>query len=574
MNDVDKMVLTMKRKVIAILLATLTILLLSFCIVACDLNEPSVPDNSVYTIQYTDESGTHKVEVKNGEAFAFDAVPTKVGYNFAGLFDSKVGGTQYTDNFGASIMVFTDKRNMILFPQFTPIEYSVILNYDGAEHSSSANFFEVDYDSEIPALPCNITKDQMSFVGWFTEPDGKGVQVADENGFFAKKNILNQTNYDISSTEINLYAHFIYDDCNVSIVLPDGNVINKTVAYGSAINQLEVPVGNQYVVRFTTDYQRLNEFKGLITEDIRLYVVLGYRIAFDTQTNLKVDSIYATAGENVALPIPTGRKYDKFLGWDYNGQTHKGTFEMPQANITMTAKWIPSDWTYIYTAEEFFAISNNLSGKYCLENDIVLDNYKPRDNYIWGKAANTDYTSLPSGFTGILDGQNHTVTYTLYIEANGQDCSKDTGFGLFACARNAKFLNLNIKASISGREHVNDSVRIYRNYIGSIVGWSVNCTFENINVSGSIRQQQCAQLAGAGGVCGYARNCSFKNCSNSATIFSGGRYVPAAGISASNVNSNYDNCTNRGSISVSQGNWWGGIGGAWTQKGDIYCTRL
>ena len=564
----------MKRnKTILILTVACALLLCAVLLSACGNNDVPPKDDTIYTIQYTDESGTHKVEVKTGEAFAFDAVPTKVGYNFAGLFDSKVGGTQYTDNFGASIMVFTDKKNMILFPQFTPIEYSVILNFGGAEHSNYASFYEVDYDSEIPALPCNITNNQMSFVGWFTEPDGKGVQVADASGFIAKKNILNQTNYDISLTEINLYAHFTYDDCNVSIVLPDGNVINKTVAYDSAIDQLEVPVGNQYVVRFTTDYQRFNEFTGRITEDIRLYVVLGYRIAFDTQTNLKVDSIYAIAGEKVELPIPTGRKYDQFLGWDYNGQTYNGTFEMPQDNITMTAKWISSDWTYIYTAEDFFAISDNLAGKYCLENDIVLDNYTPRDNYIWGKAANTDYASLPSGFTGILEGQNHTITYTMYMVGNGQNNSKDTGFGLFACARNATFKDLNIQATISGREHVDDSVRIYRNYIGAIAGWTVNCTFENISVSGSIRQQQCAQLAGTGGVCGYARNCTFKNCSNSATIFSGGRYVPAAGISASNVNSNYTNCSNTGSISVSQGNWVG-IGGAWTQKGDIYCTRL
>lgn len=566
-------VLTMKKRVLTILLAMLTIVLLSSCIVACDLKDSTVPDNSVYTIQYTDESGTHKVEVKNGEAFAFDTVPTKVGYSFAGLFDSKVGGTQYTDNFGASIMVFTDKKNMILFPQFTPIEYSVILNFDGAEHSNYANFFEVNYDSEIPALPCNITKDKMSFSGWFTEPDGKGVQVADESGFFVKKNILNQTNYDISSTEINLYACFTYDDCNVSIVLPDGNVVNRTVAYDSTIDQLEVPVDNQYVVRFTTDYQRFNEFTGRITEDLRLYAVLGYRIAFDTQTNLKVDSIYATAGEKVELPIPTGRKYDQFLGWEYDGQTYNDYFELKNENVTLTAKWVSSDWTYIYTAEEFFAISNNLAGKYCLENDIVLNNYTPRDNHIWGRAANTDYTALPNGFTGILDGQNHTITYSLYMEANGDYGNNDTGFGLFACARNATFKNLNIQATISGREHVDDSVRIYRNYIGAIAGWTVNCTFENIRVSGSIRQQQCAQLAGTGGVCGYARNCTFRNCSNSATIFSGGRYVPAAGISAGNVNSNYTNCSNSGGIAVSQGSWVG-IGGAWTQKGDIYCTRL
>ena len=560
------------RKVL-LFMALLVVFALTISLVACGLKDSNEPDNSVYIIQYTDETGTHKVETKYREAFTFSEVPTKEGYNFVGLFDSKVGGTQYTDEYGASLMVFTDKKNMILFPQFTPIKYSVILNFDGAEHSNYANFYEVDYDSEIPALPRNITKDKMFFIGWFTEPNGKGMQVADENGFFAKKNILNKNSYDVSSTEIKLYAYFTYDDCNISIILPGGNVINQKVAYNSPINQIEVPVGNQYVVRFTTDYQHLNEFKGNITDDIRLYAVLGYKISFDTKTKHKIDSIYECEGKEVALPVPSGRTYDKFLGWEYEGQTYNDYFELKNKNVMLTAKWESNGWTYIYTAEDFLAISKNLAGKYCLENDITLNKYQPRDNYIWNCAANTDYTSLPQGFTGILDGQNHTITYDLYITIDGKSSSKDTGFGLFACATNATFKNLNIQATISGREHVDNLVRIYRNYIGAIAGWTVNCTYENIKVSGSIRQQQCAQLAGTGGVCGYARNCSFKNCSNSASIFSGGRYVPAAGISASNVNSNYVNCSNKGTISVSQGTWVG-IGGAWTQKGDIYCTRL
>ena len=127
------------RKVL-LFMALLVVFTLTISLVACGLKDSNEPDNSVYIIQYTDETGTHKVETKYREAFTFSEVPTKEGYNFVGLFDSKVGGTQYTDEYGASLMVFTDKKNMILFPQFTPIKYSVILNFDGAEHSNYATF--------------------------------------------------------------------------------------------------------------------------------------------------------------------------------------------------------------------------------------------------------------------------------------------------------------------------------------------------------------------------------------------------------------------------------------------------
>ncbi len=534
---------------------------------------PVTEEQKDYILQYTDDDGTHTIDVTVGQPYSITSIPHRIGYNFIGLFDAQVGGTQFVNEMGSSVSVFTDKRNMVLFPQFEPIKYSVILNYNGAERESGSNFIEVDYDSEISELPCSFRNDKMSFVGWFTEPNGKGVQVTNEYGFLAKKNILNQNTYDISSTEINLYAYFTYDDCTVSIQVPNQGTIIKTVAYNSSLDQLKVAVGDQYIVRFTTDSGRLQEFNDCIMDDLQLYAVLGYKIDLDTQLNQKISSIYACTGEKVLIPIATGRKYDTFLGWEYNGKVYNGYFVMPDENVKLTAKWNSNGWTYISKAEDFLAISNNLAGKYCLANDIVLNNYSPRDAYIWGKSDNTNYTSLPNGFTGILDGQGYTITYSLYFEVNGDNCKKDAGFGLFACAKNATFKNLNIRANIGGREEVTDAVRLYRNYIGSIAGWTVNCTFENINVSGSIRQQHCAQLAGVGGVCGYARNCTFRSCHNSATLSSAGRYVPVAGISASNVSSNYENCSNRGSLSAARGKWLK-IGGAWTETRDIYTTRL
>ena len=71
-----------------------------------------------YTIQYTDDAGSHTLTVTDGAAYSLEAVPERLGYDFIGLFDAKVGGTQYVDETGQSLAPFTDKKNMVLFPQF------------------------------------------------------------------------------------------------------------------------------------------------------------------------------------------------------------------------------------------------------------------------------------------------------------------------------------------------------------------------------------------------------------------------------------------------------------------------
>ena len=81
-------------------------------------NTPEDTTPKEYTIQYTDDSGTHQITVTAGMPYALDVVPEKTGYTFTGLFDAEVGGTQYVSASGASLSAFTDGKNMVLFPQF------------------------------------------------------------------------------------------------------------------------------------------------------------------------------------------------------------------------------------------------------------------------------------------------------------------------------------------------------------------------------------------------------------------------------------------------------------------------
>lgn len=330
----------MKQKILII--AVCTIVLVTLCVFGMSgCNNPfDSADPDTYTIQYTDDTGLHQITVASGELYGLDVLPQREGYNFAGLYDAEVGGAQYVSARGTSLSAFTDDKNIILYAQYIPIQYSIILNYNGAEHPNDPNFYEVDYNAEIPELATNLWKSNMTFVGWFTKQDGQGLQVADASGFFAKKNVLNKATYDISSTEINLYAYFTHDDCEVTIYI-DGSPKNQKVAYNSKLDPFKIDDG-RYAIGFTMDKNGKNLFEGRVTEDITLYALIGYKISFDTKTDVSIDSVYGVAGETISLPVATDRAHDKFLYWDYNGQTYTDSFEIPEANVILTAKWNPA----------------------------------------------------------------------------------------------------------------------------------------------------------------------------------------------------------------------------------------
>ena len=70
-----------------------------------------------YTIQYTDDLGSHTLTVADGATYALEAVPERLGYDFLGLFDAKIGGTQYVDETGQSLSPFTDKKKVRPIPK-------------------------------------------------------------------------------------------------------------------------------------------------------------------------------------------------------------------------------------------------------------------------------------------------------------------------------------------------------------------------------------------------------------------------------------------------------------------------
>ena len=120
----------MRRSTIIKLLLTI-ILLTAFIALFCacgNTNSEETNDSTTYTLQYTDDAGTHTITVTDGEPYSIEELPTKDGYTFMGLYDAKTGGTQFVDETGASVSIFTDKKSIVLFAQFAPIEYTNLPN--------------------------------------------------------------------------------------------------------------------------------------------------------------------------------------------------------------------------------------------------------------------------------------------------------------------------------------------------------------------------------------------------------------------------------------------------------------
>lgn len=580
----------MKQKILII--AVCTIVLVTLCVFGMSgCNNPfDSADPDTYTIQYTDDTGIHQITVASGELYGLDVLPQREGYNFAGLYDAEAGGAQYVSARGTSLSAFTDDKNIILYAQYTPIQYSIILNYNGAEHPNDPNFYEVDYKAEIPGLATRLWKSNMTFVGWFTEPDGKGLQVADASGFFAKKNVLNKATYDISSTEINLYAYFTHDDCEVTIYI-DGSPKNQKVAYNSKLDPFKIDDG-RYVIGFTTDKNGKNLFEGRVTEDITLYALIGYKISFDTKTDVNIDSVYGVAGETISLPVATGRSHDKFLYWEYDGQTYTDSFIISESNVTLTAKWNLAYEIKFYTQNEARVSSlHECAGETI---SLPVPNARKYDTFLGWEYKGQTYTDsfkMPGedvAFTAKWNTNGWTYISTapefktIQMNADKKYCllsdislGEWTPLGTYSFSTVGKGdgssklpswkINKYFAGTIDGNGYTisysinisNRSVEGDWDYGWSLIGYSLGANFMNIKIDtqivgyvGSPSDKTKSANAIGGGITSWAQNCKFTNCEVHGKISQDGNggngytVVRSGGLVGMSQDSTFTGCTN------------------------------
>lgn len=301
-------------------------------------------DNSTpkeYVIQYSDDVGTHTLTVTEGMPFALESVPYKYGYEFTGLFDAQTGGTQYVGANGASLAPYNDKENKVLFPQFKPIDYTVILDYGEAKITGERSL-TVPYGANFPELPKDLTLAHNEFTGWYTEAGGQGTQIADAYGNLPVVSVLNEENFKLDeSKRVYLYAGFELETYTVTFYFDEGMAAEEVeVPYNTPISRIVPKTRNdKKEAGLTWSKSRGGDvFTGNITEDMDLYVKDWAAVIELNGNGVDVTPIVAKAGTTISLPTPT-KPLAKFLRWeDENGQA-KDITVMPTESMTLNAVW-------------------------------------------------------------------------------------------------------------------------------------------------------------------------------------------------------------------------------------------
>lgn len=269
----------MKKSSSLICIVFALIFILSFTFSGCGLfgNSTTETDDKTYKIMYSDGAKIHTIEVKNGEIYSLSSIPSKDGYDFLGLYDAEVGGTQYVTASGVSVSAFNDKKNMTLFPQFKPREYTVVLDY-GEGAAVGITEFQIERDEKFPILPSGVyipNKHYMNFIGWYSDSNWhtQAIKVCGEDGVSDKTFDANFVGLLNDDGKAILHARFEKQKYTVTFYDNANNVIKEaTVSYGDDINTVSkgIKVGGQQVIGWTK-YPNGERFKGAVLEDLELY---------------------------------------------------------------------------------------------------------------------------------------------------------------------------------------------------------------------------------------------------------------------------------------------------------------
>ncbi len=308
--------------------------------VGCAEKQPEDTTPKEYTIQYTDDAGSHQITVTAGMPYALDVVPERTGYTFIGLFDAEVGGTQYVSSSGASLSPFTDGKNMVLFPRFIAKDYTVVLDYQGATVTGERQL-TVAYGSSLPELPKNLTLAHKEFVGWFTKANCEGVKVADAAGLIPLVSVLNEKNFNLSGEAVTLYAGFEAEKFTVTCCFEPGmDSEDVEVEYDTPVSKIVPKTRVDGKAPLTWSKTQGGEvWSGKVTDTMVLYAVeYAPVIELDSNGGSNVLAIVARAGSTVALPTPT-KELAKFAYWeDMTGKKYTST-TMPSKSISLKAVW-------------------------------------------------------------------------------------------------------------------------------------------------------------------------------------------------------------------------------------------
>ncbi len=432
------------KKSVVVCLLTVSMLLSGCEISFTDWFKPKPSDeaeDTVYTLQYTDDTGIHQILVEDGALYSLETLPQRTGYDFVGLFDAEVGGTQYVSAAGASLAPYSDKKNMVLYPRFKPKEYTFYLNY-GESSTSGVPYVKADYGSILYGLPTYLQASEVSkeFCGWYTQSGGGGIQVATASGSIAGNALVQEPLIDVDEPTAELFAYFAVKVFTVSFYSQDGEMLLATMQlpYGANVNDAakDVMQNNKAVLSWST-IRNGTPFTGIIDHDMSFYArELGIRVTFDADGGSSVAAIDLSEDEALtSLPDCTRSGYS-FVGWyDANGNLCEDGYK-PSGNTTLTARWRANQYTATLKAEGGSVGQTVYSVTFGTKYQLPVPTRTGYDFCGWysGDTQMTDANG--ASLTKWYSTYNETLyarwqlkeTETVYVSLNRVNCKQDNGF--------------------------------------------------------------------------------------------------------------------------------------------------
>ena len=238
-------------------------------------------------------------------------------------------------------------------------------------------------------------------------------------------------------------------------------------------------------ILFTVDFEEGEIFKD---GGAKAYVALYEGETYKTTKDVSFTNEDCTEGEVKFTNLTIGVEYTAKLNYTLDGTKNF------VAEVKAKIEGSDTDAISITSKDDFFNMTNNLSGNYVLANDLA---FTEDDKESLEKIS--VFTSSKV-FKGTFDGQGHTI--------KNFGLTSNTYMGLFGYTDGATIKNLvieNVKADLSRSE----------TYMGVVVGKAVNTTIENVtvkNVTFKFKANPSAKVS-LGGFAGHLTSSTVTNCS-------------------------------------------------------------
>jgi len=329
------------------------------------------------TFETDDGSVVGSIPGKYGAKIQFPSNPTKDGY----IFDA--WDPELPETFPATDTTF--------IAQWTPITYTVVFDPGVEDGSVRETMDSLPCTYNVPnELPENtFTRENFDFNGWNTAEDGSGTLYAD------KGTVLN-----LASTQdavVTLYAqwHPQSQVKNVDFSVGGGDVnygTKVTLSCETAGATIYYKEGNAEVF---SEYNGEIEIKNDVTitayatkegmvdsEQItKTYTLKKYTVTLKYNNETEETTVEVTSGSQYTLPTEVTRTGYAFGGWELNDEI-VNTVKVTNADIELTAKWIPITYTVVFNANGGDGLPSEQSQNYTYdESQNLNENVFTRDGY-------------------------------------------------------------------------------------------------------------------------------------------------------------------------------------------------